>query len=145
MKLSQLILALSVSISGAAFAADNHGHDLKPMHGGAVAEAKEVEYEFVASADKLQLYMRDHGKPVAVTGMTAKVTLLAGSDKQDVAGADVTVQVGRRVADDEVDGARVGVDRGRHEGRQVGCLRPLHAEVVHEGWLGGSPSQRLQK
>ena len=65
MKLSQLILALSVSISGAAFAADNHGHDLKPMHGGAVAEAKEVEYEFVASADKLQLYMRDHGKPVA--------------------------------------------------------------------------------
>ena len=43
MKLSQLILALSVSISGAAFAADNHGHDLKPMHGGAVAEAKEVE------------------------------------------------------------------------------------------------------
>lgn len=84
MKLSQLILALSVSISGAAFAADNHGHDLKPMHGGAVAEAKEVEYEFVASADKLQLYMRDHGKPVAVTGMTAKVTLLAGSEKQEV-------------------------------------------------------------
>ena len=80
MKLSQLILALSVSISGAAFAADNHGHDLKPMHGGAVAEAKEVEYEFVASADKLQLYMRDHGKPVAVTGMTAKVTLLAGTE-----------------------------------------------------------------
>ena len=38
MKLSQLSLALSVSISGAAFAADNHGHDLKPMHGGAVAE-----------------------------------------------------------------------------------------------------------
>lgn len=27
MKLSQLILALSVSISGAAFAADNHGHE----------------------------------------------------------------------------------------------------------------------
>lgn len=27
--------------------------------------------------------MRDHGKPVAVPGMTAKITLLAGSDKQD--------------------------------------------------------------
>ncbi|OGA57998.1 MAG: hypothetical protein A2710_11445 [Burkholderiales bacterium RIFCSPHIGHO2_01_FULL_64_960] len=84
MKLSQLILAVAVSACGTAFAADNHGHDIKPMHGGAVAEAKEVEYELVASADKLQLYMRDHGKPVAVTGMTAKVTLLAGSDKQDV-------------------------------------------------------------
>ena len=80
MKLSHLFLALTVSISGAAIAADNHGHDVKPMHGGAVAEAKDVEYEFVASADKLQLYMRDHGKPVAVAGMTAKVTLLAGSE-----------------------------------------------------------------
>ena len=84
MKLSQFILALAVSISGTAFAADNHGHDAKPMHGGVVSEAKEVEYEFVAVADKLQLYMRDHGKPVAVAGMVAKVTLLAGSDKQDV-------------------------------------------------------------
>ena len=84
MKLSHLFLALTVSISGAAIAADNHGHDVKPMHGGAVAEAKDVEYEFVASADKLQLFMRDHGKPVAVAGMTAKVTLLAGSEKQDV-------------------------------------------------------------
>ena len=84
MKLSQLILAVAVSACGTAFAADNHGHDIKPMHGGAVAEAKEVEYELVASADKLQLYMRDHGKPVAVAGMTAKVTLLAGSEKQDV-------------------------------------------------------------
>ena len=84
MKISQLILALAVSISSTAIAADNHGHDAKPMHGGAVAEAKDVEYEFVATADKLQLYMRDHGKSVAVAGMTAKVTLLAGSDKQDV-------------------------------------------------------------
>ena len=84
MKLSQLILAVAMSACGTAFAADNHGHDIKPMHGGAVAEAKEVEYELVASADKLQLYMRDHGKPVAVAGMTAKVTLLAGSEKQDV-------------------------------------------------------------
>ena len=84
MKPPQLILAVAVSACGTAFAADNHGHDIKPMHGGAVAEAKEVEYELVASADKLQLYMREHGKPVAVAGMTAKVTLLAGSEKQDV-------------------------------------------------------------
>ncbi len=50
MKLSQFILALAVSISGTAFAADNHGHDAKPMHGGVVSEAKEVEYEFVGRA-----------------------------------------------------------------------------------------------
>ena len=84
MKFSQLLVALAVAGSGTAFAADNHGHDIKPMHGGALAEAKDIEYELVATADKLQLYMRDHGKPVAVAGMTAKVTLLAGTDKQDV-------------------------------------------------------------
>jgi hypothetical protein len=49
MKLSQLILALSVSISGAAFAADNHGHDAKAdARWCCCTEAKEVEYEFVA-------------------------------------------------------------------------------------------------
>lgn len=38
----------------------------------------------LAKADKLQLFMRDHGKPFDVSGMTAKATLLAGSDKQEV-------------------------------------------------------------
>ena len=84
MKFSQVLIALAVSISGTAFAADDHGHEAKPMHGGVTAQAKEVDYELVAKADKLQLFMRDHGKPVAVAGMVAKVTLLAGSDKQDV-------------------------------------------------------------
>ena len=54
MKLSQLILAVAVSACGTAFAADNHGHDIKPMHGGAVAEAKEVEYELGVSSFSVQ-------------------------------------------------------------------------------------------
>ncbi|RDD93831.1 hypothetical protein DTW89_07555 [Acidovorax sp. BoFeN1] len=84
MKFSQVLIALAVSISGTAFAADDHGHEAKPMHGGVTAQAKEVDYELVAKADKLQLFMRDHGKPFDVSGMTAKATLLAGSDKQEV-------------------------------------------------------------
>ena len=84
MKFSQVIIALAVSISGTAFAADDHGHEAKPMHGGVTAQAKDVDYELVAKADKLQLFMRDHGKPFDVSGMTAKATLLAGSDKQEV-------------------------------------------------------------
>ena len=64
MKFSQVLIALAVSISGTAFAADDHGHEAKPMHGGVT--------------------MRDHGKPFDVSGMTAKATLLAGSDKQEV-------------------------------------------------------------
>ena len=81
---SQVLIALAVSISGTAFAADDHGHEAKPMHGGVTAQAKDVDYELVAKADKLQLFMRDHGKPFDVSGMTAKATLLAGSDKQEV-------------------------------------------------------------
>ena len=84
MKFSQVLIALAVSISGTAFAADDHGHEAKPMHGGVTAQAKDVDYELVAKADKLQLFLRDHGKPFDVSGMTAKATLLAGSDKQEV-------------------------------------------------------------
>ena len=84
MKFSQVLIALAVSISSTAFAADDHGHEAKPMHGGVTAQAKDVDYELVAKADKLQLFMRDHGKPFDVSGMTAKATLLAGSDKQEV-------------------------------------------------------------
>ena len=86
MKFSQVLIILAVSISGTAFAAgkDDHGHQAKPMHGGVTAQAKDVDYELVAKADKLQLFMRDHGKPFDVSGMTAKATLLAGSDKQEV-------------------------------------------------------------
>ena len=84
MKFSQDLIALAVSNSGTAFAADDHGHEAKPMHGGVTAQAKDVDYELVAKADKLQLFMRDHGKPFDVSGMTAKATLLAGSDKQEV-------------------------------------------------------------
>ena len=84
MKFSQVLIALAVSISGTAFAADDHGHEAKPVQGGVTAQAKDVDYELVAKADKLQLFMRDHGKPFDVSGMTAKATLLAGSDKQEV-------------------------------------------------------------
>lgn len=82
MKAMHILLALALSISGTAMAADNH--DAKPMHGGIVSQAKDIHYELVTSAAKLQLYVRDHGKPADVVGMTAKVTLLTGSEKQDV-------------------------------------------------------------
>jgi len=85
MKVSHLFAALALAFTGAAFAADKHadGHEIKPMHGGAVAEAKDIDYELVTKADKLQLYMRDHGKPLDPAGMSAKVTLLLGGDKQE--------------------------------------------------------------
>ncbi|MDW5441520.1 hypothetical protein [Polaromonas sp. SM01] len=87
MKLASLIAALVFSTTGAAFAADKHehGHAHQPLHGGVVVEIKDMDYELVARAEGLQLYVRDHGKPVDVSKASAKLTLLTGTDKQEVA------------------------------------------------------------
>lgn len=76
MKLISTTFGLMLMASGTVFAADkhDHGHEDKPMHGGLVAEVKDMDYELVAKPDVLQLYLRDHGKPVDVSKTTAKVT-----------------------------------------------------------------------
>lgn len=51
---------------------------------GVLTTVKDVDYELVAKPDVLQLFVRDHGKPVDVSKTTAKVTLLSGADKQEV-------------------------------------------------------------
>ena len=86
MKLISTTFALMFMASGSVFAADkhDHGHEDKPLHGGLVTEIKDVDYELVAKPDVLQLYVRDHGKPVDVSKATAKITLLSGSDKQEI-------------------------------------------------------------
>lgn len=86
MKLISTTFALILMASGAVLAAEKHdlGHEDKPLHGGLVTEIKDVDYELVAKPDVLQLYVRDHGKPVDVSKATAKVTLLLGADKQEI-------------------------------------------------------------
>ena len=46
---------------------------------------KDMNYELVATQGELALYVSDHGKPVDLAGATAKLTLLSGTQKQDVA------------------------------------------------------------
>ncbi|MBD8051307.1 hypothetical protein [Limnohabitans radicicola] len=86
MKLISTTFALMLMASGVVFAADkhDHGHEDKPLYGGLVTEVKDVDYELVAKYDVLQLYVRNHGKPVDVSKATAKITLLSGSDKQEI-------------------------------------------------------------
>ncbi|WP_246262282.1 hypothetical protein [Aromatoleum evansii] len=43
-----------------------------------------MDLELVAKHDLIQLHLRDHGKPADVTNGGAKLTLLAGADKQEV-------------------------------------------------------------
>jgi hypothetical protein len=83
-QLVQHIAALALAATGAAFAAEDHGHEIKPLQGGVVVVVKDMEFELVAKPDSLQLHLRDHGMPVDVSKASAKLTLLAGTDKQEV-------------------------------------------------------------
>lgn len=75
-------LAALMAVSAVpAFAAGDHGHE--PAHGGVVAAGKEADYELVAKADALRLYVSDHGKARDLSKASAKLTLLAGKDKQE--------------------------------------------------------------
>lgn len=82
-----LLATLAFGLSNAAFAAGghDHAHEHTTLHGGVVAEAKDIDFELVAKPDSLRLHVRDHGKPVDVAKASAKLTLLAGGVKQEVA------------------------------------------------------------
>ena len=84
MTLRSLLLAASLVVTtGTALAqGDEHAHT--PLHGGVVTEVKDMDYELVAKPGVVQLWLRDHGKPADVAKASARLTLLAGTDKQDV-------------------------------------------------------------
>ena len=87
MKLQALIATIALAITSAAHAAGDkhdHAHEHKPLHGGVVVEVKDMDFELVANATAVKLYLRDHGKPADVSKATAKVTLLTGTEKQEV-------------------------------------------------------------
>lgn len=80
-----LFAALALAGVSASYAASNDKHDdHAPRHGGIVTPGKEADYELVAKTDTLHLYLRDHGKPMDASKASAKVTLLAGAEKQEV-------------------------------------------------------------
>jgi hypothetical protein len=82
MKLNILLVMLAMAVSTAAHAAGEHDHS--PKHGGIVAAGKDWDFELVAKPAAIQLYVRDHGKAADVTKASAKLTLLVGTDKQEV-------------------------------------------------------------
>lgn len=87
MRIPRFLAALGIAVSGAAFAADQHehAHEHKSLNGGIVVEANHLDFELVAKPGSLTLYVRDHGKPASTEGATAKMTLLNGMDKLELA------------------------------------------------------------
>lgn len=76
---------LSVLVLGAGALALNTAvaHGTAAQHGGIVQTVNDLGYELVPQADGALLYVNDHGKPVATTGMTGKLTVLAGSARSE--------------------------------------------------------------
>jgi len=83
MKKFLTIAALAIATVGPALA-QKTAHDHVAQHGGVFVEGKEADYELVAKADAIQLYVSDHGKPLDVSKAAAKLTLLSGAEKQEV-------------------------------------------------------------
>ena len=83
MKRILIALSAAAALAGAGNVA-LAGGDHKPMKGGIVAPGKEADYELVAKPTVLQLYVQDHGKLRDVSKAAARLTLLSGTEKQDV-------------------------------------------------------------
>lgn len=92
-----LVLGLSVLSFNTAMA---HG-GAKPRHGGVVATASDLGFELVGTPAGAAVYIEDHGKPMAPTGMAGKLTVLNGAEKSE---ADLVV-VGDRL---EAKGVKLG-------------------------------------
>lgn len=84
-RITTLLAGIALAFGTAAYAAGDHGagHDHKPLHGGVVVEASDMDFELVAAAGAISLYIRDHGKPARIEGASAKLTLLNGKDKTE--------------------------------------------------------------
>jgi hypothetical protein len=55
----------------------------EPLYGGVVATASDLTFELVGTDDGAVIYVADHGKPIAPTGMSGKLTVLNGTEKSE--------------------------------------------------------------
>lgn len=80
----KIMTAAVLGLSALTFSAGALAHSGgKPKHGGVVAAASDLSFELVSQADGAAIYVEDHGKPMAPTGMSGKLTVLNGADKSE--------------------------------------------------------------
>jgi hypothetical protein len=87
-KMNKLLAVLVLSVSALSFnPAIAHG-GAQARHGGVVATASDLGFELVGTPDGAAIYVEDHGKPMAPTGLKGKLTVLNGTEKSE---ADLVV------------------------------------------------------
>ena len=76
---------LTAVVLGAAMGCFNGAlaHGEKPKHGGVLQVASDLAFELVPSSTGAIIYVEDHGKPYATSGMTGKLTVLNGTEKSE--------------------------------------------------------------
>ena len=77
--LTAVVLGLSALSFNAAFA---HGGG-PAKHGGVVATSSDLSFELVEVGGNAVIYVEDHGKPMAPTGVKGKLTVLTGAEKSE--------------------------------------------------------------
>jgi hypothetical protein len=58
-------------------------HTDEAKHGGVVQSAGDLSFELVPKGGVATIYVNDHGKPIATSGMTGKLIVLNGADQSE--------------------------------------------------------------
>lgn len=74
--------SLAFAHTAPALAHAEHG---QAKYGGLMAEAGLFQGELVAKGSTLTLYITNHGEPVSTVGASAKMTVLSGGQKSEIA------------------------------------------------------------
>ena len=77
--LTAVVLSLSALSCNLAVA---HG-GAQARHGGVAVMASDLAFELVATPTGAAIYVEDHGKPMAPTGLKGKLTVLNGAQKSE--------------------------------------------------------------
>jgi hypothetical protein len=81
--MKKLFTATVLVLSTLGFQAAQAHSGGEPKHGGVVQAASELSFELVGTPEGAVIYVEDHGKPMATTGMSGKLTVLQGSQKSE--------------------------------------------------------------
>jgi len=83
MKLRIILISFALAVSNLSWSAPD-AKEHKPLYGGQLVVVKDIDYELVVNSTTLVLYIRDHGKPVDISKAMANLTLLTGSERQEI-------------------------------------------------------------
>jgi hypothetical protein len=82
---SKLFTAVVLGLAALAFQAAHAHGEHKARHGGIMVTANDLGFELVGTPTGAVIYIDDHGKPMAPTGMSGKLTVLQGTQKSEAA------------------------------------------------------------